>query len=128
MLGYYTPGDGGGGVFDVVDSGQGPNGGTVFVPLEHQSAEVVSTAPFSKTLNVPGVPDGEDVVFGSLTLDLLDRQGDLVVTVPGEHLHGHTLKARSDLRPIFYYEDGIFYDNARPDRASSSMARSERLA
>lgn len=113
VLGYYAPGDGGGGVFDVRDSGQGPNGGTVFVTLEHQSDERVSaTTEFAKTVNVSGVPRNEDVVFGSVTLDLLDSRDNLILSVPGEHLHGHTYGGSTDLGPLFYYEGGVFHDNA----------------
>ena len=111
--GYYAPGDGGGGVFDVTESGRGPDGGTVFVPREHQSAEVVRTAAFLGTQRAEGVPDGQDVVFGSLTLDLLDPDDNLIVSLPGEHLHGHTFSySKGPLRPLFSYEGGVLRDYA----------------
>lgn len=111
VLGYYEPGDGGGGVFEVRDSGATPDGGTVFVPLEHQSGGMQDVLPHNATLVLPSVPDGEDVVFGTLTLlveDLVDRGS---VEVGGHHLHGHRYANKWALRPLISYDGGVFRDS-----------------
>ena len=110
--GYYASGDGGGGTFDVTASGVAPDGGTVFAPDEHVSGVVTETTPFKSNYTLGQAPRGEDVVFGSLRLDLLDSRNRLVLAVPGEHLHGHTYNSRRDLQPIFSYEDRTFDDFA----------------
>src|SRR5690606_14672199 len=89
VQGYYAPGDGGGGLFEVQDSGATPDGGTVFVPAEDTSPFVTEVLPNSQHARQLPIPAGEDVVYGSLTLDLLDpNSGASIFTFEGKHLHG----------------------------------------
>lgn len=109
VRGYYAPGDGGGGVFDVTESGQAPDGGTVFAPLEHQSGEVEDEVSYNRVSVIPSVPEGEDVVFGSLTLHVESPDGRELL-VPPHLLHGHRHAARWSVQPMITYEGGIFRD------------------
>ena len=56
VLGYYTPGDGGGGRFRVEDSGATPDGGTVFVPHESRERAVTEVLPNNRQPEVPQPP------------------------------------------------------------------------
>ena len=103
--GYYGPGDGGGGTFDVVDSGATPDGGTVFVPDAHVSGPVVETRRYSSTGSVP-LPEGQSAVYGTLTVDVLSSDGEHRITLPGEHFHGHVWTLKHDLAPAFDYGTG----------------------
>ena len=109
VQGYYAPGDGGGGTFLVSDGGETPDGGTVFVPLSAQSAtlEYVKTGGASHYLPL----DGQDVVFGSVSMDLLDpNTGDLLLTIDGKHLHGHDQWSNKNQKPLLDYETGQLHD------------------
>jgi hypothetical protein len=105
VLGYYEPGDGGGGRFRLETSGATPDGGTIFVPDEHTNevAEVLPNAGSTRYLNL--LTAGEDVVYGSLTLDLLEPETRTsMLTIEGQHLHG----IRWMSRLTHYY--GMDYD------------------
>ncbi|MDT0630547.1 hypothetical protein RQM47_09315 [Rubrivirga sp. S365] len=104
--GYYAEGDGGGGTFDVTASGAAPDGGTVFVPDEHASGVVMEAHRYRHDQRFEGVPRGEDVVFGSLSLDVLDERGSLWLRIPGHYLHGHAHGLSRTLAPGFFYGDG----------------------
>ncbi len=109
--GYYAPGDGGGGRFAVEASGATPNGGTVFVPDEHQSPVRTAEAEFRQGTNyVPDFPDGQDVVFGSLTVDLLDGSGNRLLRMPGRDLHGHQFDTHTKQQAHFRYNAGTLRD------------------
>ena len=106
--GYYASGDGGGGTFDATASGVAPDGGTVFVPDEHVSGAVTRTRPFAVSDQVP-LPEGQAVVYGTLTVDVLSSDGDHRMTLPGEHFHGHMWANARELRPAFDYATGRTY-------------------
>ena len=104
--GYYTAGDGGGGTFEVTESGVAPDGGTVFVPDEFVSGVVTETHRYEKSEALRGVPQGQDLVYGTLAIDLLDSDGRRLVRLPGHHLHGHAYGRDSELSPGVLYEQG----------------------
>ena len=113
VAGYYRPGDGGGGVFEVRDSGAATDGGLVFVPDEHVSEEVGEGYAFGST-GVYGfreLPEGESVVFGTLRLTLNNPSETDPREVDGLHLHGHRWASRRSRRPMFGYGLGRFVDN-----------------
>ncbi len=114
MLGYYTPGDGGGGRFLVENTGAATDGGLVHVPNEHVSprvTEVVSNDdPHDKPL---ALPSGTRVVYGSVTLELLRPSGNVLGTIDGRYLHGHEWAERFVPIPLIDYESGEFDDQRR---------------
>lgn len=112
VAGYYEPGDGGGGTFEVTASGVAPDGGTVFVPNEYVSGVVTETHQFRSSRRMTKVPEGEAVVFGSLTLELLDSSGGLVTRLPDKHLHGHSWSGSVALSPHVLYGEGVFQDRS----------------
>jgi len=111
VAGYYRAGDGGGGLFEVRDSGLAPDGGLVFVPDESVSGEVEETRGFSKTIALTGLPPSEDIVFGTLSLRAESFIRGTSVSIPGHHLHGHRYQSRWSLKPMIFYEGGVFYDS-----------------
>ena len=112
ILGYYTPGDGGGGRFRVEASGATPDGGTVFVLNEHASSPVVEVLPNRQPARyLDLLPSSEDVVHGSLTLDLLHPTSEVpVLTVEERHLHGTEWLSRHEENLTLDYEIGEFHD------------------
>ena len=100
VRGYYGPGDGGGGTFDVVDSGAVPDGGTVFVPDAHVGPERTETHRYRTSQRLT-LPEGQSVVWGTLTVDILSPGGQRQMTLGGEHFHGHAWVLKRDLRPAF---------------------------
>ena len=111
VAGYYRAGDGGGGLFEVRDSGLAPDGGLVFVPNEDISEEVEETRGFSRTIALRGLPPSEDIVFGTLSLRAESFIRGTSVSIPGHHLHGHRYQSRWSLKPTIFYEGGVFYDS-----------------
>ncbi len=111
VQGYHTPGDGGGGTFRVDDSGKVPDGGLVFVPNQYVSPVVVTPRMYNGAVTLVGVPAGEHVVYGSLTLEVLDRNTEEVLLVaPGDVLHGHQFTNTEVHQPRFFYGPGQFHD------------------
>jgi hypothetical protein len=111
VQGYHTPGDGGGGTFRVDNSGKVPDGGLVFVPNQYLSPEVVVPRMYNAAVTHVGVPAGEHVVFGSLTLEVLDRNTEeVLLSAPGEVLHGHQFTNTEVHQPRFFYGQGRFHD------------------
>ena len=104
--GYYAPSDGGGGTFEVTTSGVAPDGGTVFVPDEHVSGVVTETHGYRSDQRFEDAPRGEDVVYGSLALDVFDDRGSLWLRIPGHHLHAHAYGLSRTLEPGVLYGDG----------------------
>lgn len=104
--GYYTDGDGGGGTFDVTASGMAPNGGTVFVPDQYVSGVVTETHRYRHDQRLEGVPAGQDVVYGTLRIDVLDGSGTVQIEFPDYLLHGHTYHRSASLFPGVQYEEG----------------------
>jgi hypothetical protein len=104
IRGYHEPGDGGGGLFQVTDSGAETDGGTVFVFGEDRSSEQVVT---------PGTTNPNfahsDLVWGTLSARVGSGQGEVVSDLD---LHGH-FGTQQDL-------DWIDYKNGEiPDRPNS---------
>ena len=115
VLGYYTPGDGGGGTFLVTDGGEAPDGGLVFVPYEAQGGPITNEGGWGHSPNVnpfSGIPSGEDVVYGSVTMTAIDgfNGGAELFTVGDEHFHGHRHIPTSELSPFIDYDLGTFSD------------------
>ena len=113
VAGYYEPGDLGGGVFEVRDSGAATDGGLVFVPDEHVSEEVGEGYAFGSTGVYPfrEIPEGQSVVFGSLRLTLNNPTETDPLEMDGIHLHGHRWASRRTRRPLFDYGTARFSDN-----------------
>ena len=111
VAGYYRAGDGGGGLFEVRDSGLAPDGGLVFVPGEFVSDEVEETRGYSRTLALGGLPPSEDIVFGTLSMRAESFIHGASIAIPGHHLHGHRYQSRWNLKPMIFYEGGVFYDS-----------------
>ena len=123
--GYYGPGDGGGGTFDVVDSGATPDGGTVFVSDEHVGPERTETHRYEGSQRL-SVPEGQSAVYGTFSVDVLDRSGrSVLMTIPGEHFHGHAWSLRWDLTPAFDYATGR--TRLRRSRIQSTFGSDVRL-
>lgn len=114
VAGYYAPGDGGGGLFRVTESARTPDGGLVHVPLEHQSAAIDDVITYTDVSRLPSVPDGQDVVFGSLSLTVVNGSDGSSVVIPGHHLHGHRYALRFPISPVITYDGGVYRD-ARDD-------------
>ena len=111
VLGYYAPGDGGGGTFLVTDGGETPDGGLVFVPYEAQGGPITETFVGRPDHYMGGLPAEQDVVFGSLTAELLEpNTTNVIMTVDGKHLHGHEQWSNIESRPLFDYETGYMRD------------------
>ena len=113
ILGYDAPGDGGGGTFLVTDGGETPDGGLVFVPYEAQAGPITETRIGNASHALSNLPAGQDVVFGSVSVDLLDpNTEELLLTIDGKHLHGHIGWQSNDQQPMFDYETGHLHDYA----------------
>ncbi|MEP0548281.1 MAG: hypothetical protein ABJF88_15195 [Rhodothermales bacterium] len=114
VLGYYAPGDGGGGTFLVTDSGETPDGGLVFVPYEAQGVPTTHTRiGINASHAIGNLSAGQDVVFGSVSVDLLNpNTEELLLTIDGKHLHGHNAWQSKDQQPMFDYETGYLHDYA----------------
>ena len=125
VAGYYESGDGGGGQFDVVESGAAPDGGTVFVPDEHVSGVVSETHPFRTSQKLESLPTSQRVVFGTLTLDVLDSDGEVRLSIPDQHLHGHAYARAAPLSPTVDYSSGriSFYTHRIPVYGGGRKAR-----
>jgi hypothetical protein len=91
LQGYAAPGDGGGGVFVVYDGGAVPDGGTVFAPDSQVSEETEALWTFNSDLYTVPVPAGQNIVWGSAEIDLVNPAGggSVMRTIPGTMLHGH---------------------------------------
>ncbi|MFN3598019.1 MAG: hypothetical protein ACK41D_12215 [Rubricoccaceae bacterium] len=112
VLGYATPGDGGGGYFDVTASGAPLDGGTVFVPLEHQS-DVVTEDWIMRTNRraLTTLPPGARIVFGTVHVTLRHpATGEALLEVDGRLLNGHELAQANLTRPILGYATGSLDD------------------
>ena len=111
ILGYDAPGDGGGGTFLVTDGGETPDGGLVFVPYEAQTGPLTETRVGGASHTLDNLPAGQDVVFGSVSVDLLDpNTEELLLTIDGKHLHGHHGWQSNEQQPAFNYETGYLHD------------------
>ena len=115
VLGYYAPGDGGGGTFLVTDGGETPDGGLVFVPYEAQSGPITNEGGWGNSPNVnpfSGIPAGEDVVYGSVTMTAIDgfNGGAELFTVGDEHFHGHRHNPSLRIQTFIDYDLGTFTD------------------
>lgn len=107
VLGYYAPGDGGGGLFTVEDSGCGTDGGTCFGLDEHLSGEQVETVPrYWDPLNLAH----SDVAFGTLSVEVINSSGSTIVILQDKHLHGHRWGNSLTQQPNVDYGGGILDD------------------
>ncbi|MEO0557883.1 MAG: hypothetical protein AAF170_06845, partial [Bacteroidota bacterium] len=112
VAGYYQPGDGGGGLFEVRDSGAGTDGGLVFAPDEFVSDEIQEVYTFVYgDYTFQGVPPGESVVFGTLRLVLTNAAGGDAMPIDGTLLHGHRHASRRARVPMMNYGAARFDDN-----------------
>ena len=110
--GYYKPGDGGGGVFEVRNSGAPTDGGLVFAPNEFVSDEVNETYSYLYgDYSFKAVPSGETLVFGSLRLVLDNAEGTDPVSVDAIHLHGHGFASNFPRSPYVNYGEATFQDD-----------------
>ena len=127
-LGYHRAFDGGGGVFDVVESSCLGDGGTCFVPQVSQGEELVDQIMLSKggenTMAFESLPQGEHVVWGSLTVELHEADDSgLLMAVDDVHLHGHRWGNRDGIRPNVSYQEGHYVDRrSRPLRGLAKDA------
>ena len=103
VQGYDEPGDGGGGIFEVTDSGTETDGGTVFVFDEDKSQEVTETFQ-EKTWNLVTFAN-DDLVWGSFSAQY---GGDPEDEIGIEHLHGHNTKAKGSSSTYVDLKNGTF--------------------
>lgn len=110
VSGYYRPGDGGGGLFEVRNSGAPTDGGLVFVPDEFVSEQIdeAYAVGTSTGYRLQSLPQGQSVVFGSLSVVLDNLQQTAPVAASGIHLHGHAWASPLSRRPYLDYATGIF--------------------
>lgn len=101
-----------GGTFLVTDDGALPDSGLVFAPYEAVSSPVTEVLPNAQTTRYFGLhPDGQDVVYGSLTLDLLDPVSDEpIFTAEDKHLHGIGWISPNMVNMVLDYEEGSLSD------------------
>jgi hypothetical protein len=105
VMGYHRAGDGGYGFFDVAESNCVPDGGTCFVPEEHQSAEIRQEMQVNDRKQFLG---GKPLVQGSVRLEIHDSNGKHAITIPGEYLHGHRGTQQYSLSPFLDLTDASF--------------------
>lgn len=111
VAGYYRANDGGGGVFEVRESGAATDGGLVFVPNEHVSSEVSETYEFLYgDYAFQAVPADQSVVFGTLRLVLNNASGSDPLPVDGVYLHGHRHASDRALHALMDYGENQFED------------------
>ncbi len=100
VQGYYEPGDDGGGLFEVTNSGSEIDGGTTFAfdndVSAKQSHGISGFDPY-------GLPD-TDLVFGSLSVEFGPDPEDFISDLD---MHGHVNRAN---RGWVNYKDGTIYD------------------
>lgn len=109
VQGYYEPGDGGGGMFEVTNSGAETDGGTTFVFDEDVSSEY-SVSYSKEKLNRVELPDS-NLVWGSVEVQLGQKKGK--PSVDTEFLHGHTNSGwitDGDHFPYIIHGEGRFSD------------------
>ncbi len=112
VLGYYAPGDGGGGRFVVENSGAALDGGIIHVPDEHVSSPITeiinNNSIHEKPLSLPG---NSKLVYGSLTMDLFHPNSNTeIATIDGRYLHGHEYVSKLLATPLISYERGSLDD------------------
>lgn len=88
VQGYHQPGDGGGGLFEVTNSGAETDGGTVFVFDENVSAEQsYTTHPKGQGLRNPVDVGHTDLVWGTVEVQYGAEESESLGT---KFLHGHS--------------------------------------
>ncbi|MEM8598278.1 MAG: hypothetical protein AAGF99_00015 [Bacteroidota bacterium] len=112
VLGYYVPGDGGGGRFRVENSGAPTDGGLVFVPDEHQSSPVTEVINNNSIHPKPfSLPGNSKLVYGTLTVDLFHPNSNTeLATINARYLHGHEYVSKLAATPLIDYAAGALDD------------------
>ena len=115
MRGYWSAYDGGGGVFDVTDSACVSDGGTCHVPLEARGEELTDEETFKNGGDIEGeftnLPEGAQVVWGTLTVELLAREEErLLIAIDDLHLHGHRWGNKRGIQRHVDWEQGGYKD------------------
>lgn len=111
ILGYYTPGDGGGGRFIVENSGAPTDGGLVHVPDEFVSNPITEVIDNDHDRSKPlSLPPGARLIHGSVTIEILRPNGNVLGTMDGRYLHGHEWVSRFTATPLIDYELGEIDD------------------
>jgi hypothetical protein len=103
VQGYNQPGDGGGGLFRVTDSGSEIDGGTVFAFDEDVSAQQ-SVDINNDRLRGVALPDS-DLVFGSVEVQIGQSKPNQVADT--KFLHGHA-KNNPGTMPFLEHKAGAF--------------------
>lgn len=103
VLGYHTPGDGGGGLFAVTVGNERPDGGVVFVPESALSEPLTYTTPAPRAPNYtfgPVLPNSVYVPHRDWTAVYTPSSGAGPFTINGwQHLTGHRYASRFHLSP-----------------------------
>lgn len=120
ILGYHEPSDGGGGTFEVTNSGAETDGGTVFVFDEDQSAQQQETftSDFKVGQNPEAMPH-QDLVWG--TVEMHHGDGTLGV-ITWRELHGHA-RDRTNYRWVDYEAGLIGSGDDNEDRFKQMAER-----
>lgn len=103
VLGYHTPGDGGGGIFRVEESACATDGGTCFGFAEHLSTE--QSERYGR-FHLRTSLGHTNIAFGTLSIDLIDGGGQTFASIKDEHLHGHMSSDRFAKLSMIDYKKG----------------------
>ena len=107
VQGYHTPGDGGGGLFDVTDDACATDGGTCFA-LDEDVSEVWEHTT-SHNLTSPYTLTPHQLVWGSITVQYGTTPEE---TIPHELMHGHGTAASNQSLDWVDYGGGTIGANS----------------
>jgi hypothetical protein len=117
--GYYTAGDGGGGVFRLGEEGAYTcDGAIVLCPLDQLGDEITDVTTFASSQGIRQFTVSRfPVAFGTLTLTLAGTNAGgqpWEIVIPDAYMHGTTYLNRDAPRRTFEHETGRFYENRDP--------------
>lgn len=119
MLGYYAPGDGGGGRFTLVDQpAYVCDPGLVLCPLDQLGPIVTEATVFSESQGTRRFTVSRPpVAFGTLTLTLKGTNlggSPWILSIPDAYMHGTTYMRRDAWTRTFDHGTGAFREHRDP--------------
>jgi hypothetical protein len=119
VQGYYEPGDDGGGVFQVTESGAETDGGTVFAfdeDVSSEQSEQLTDAVRGRVLS------DSDLRWGTVEVEINGTTNQRIVDT--EFLHGHTVAgwvSNGQHVPMIDYRTGAFADRTILQTANDQL-------
>jgi hypothetical protein len=119
VQGYHEPGDGGGGLFRVTESGAETDGGTVFAFNEDVSAQ--QSEQLTDKVRGKSLPS-KDLRWGTVQVEINGTSNERIVDT--EFLHGHTMArwvSQGQHVPMINHKTGTFADRTILQSANNQL-------